>query len=339
MISVVGVHKSFGRVKAVRGVSFELAPGQITGLLGPNGAGKTTTIRMITGSVPPDAGLVRAFGFDIINQPSQAKRRLGYLPESAPLYPEMTPLEYLRFRGKLYGMTWKARGAAIGAVLERCHLKEVKRRRIGTLSKGFKQRVGLAGALLHNPPALILDEPTNGLDPSQIHETRRFIKELRVGRIILISSHILTEIERLCDRVLVISGGELKADGSPQDLSARALSGATYVVQLRRDKPGDDERAYTMLKNLPYVQDIQPNTFDRSSLLGGWSLWVVTGKVSAPDLRESISSACNQQHFTVRELRKEVPSLEKAYLKLVEGVDVVTNPEALMANESEAARV
>lgn len=337
MISVAGVHKSFGRIRAVRGVSFELVPGQVAGLLGPNGAGKSTTIRMIAGSVPPDAGRVSVFGFDSIDQPTQARRRLGYLPESAPLYPEMTPLEYLRFRGRLFGMSRSARKAAIGAVLERCHLKDVSKRRIGGLSKGFKQRVGLAGALLHNPPALILDEPTNGLDPSQIHETRRFIKELRVGRIVLISSHILTEIERLCDRVLVISAGEMKADGTPQELSAAALSGATYVVQLRRDKPGDDERAYNLFKNMPYVSTLEPDTPERGTMMSGWSVWVITAREGAPDLREQISVACTQQGMVLRELRKEVPSLEKAYLKLVEGVEETGSAALLAAREREEA--
>jgi ABC-2 type transport system ATP-binding protein len=321
MIEVDSVHKAFGRIRAVRGVSFDLAPGKVTGLLGPNGAGKSTTIRMIAGSVPPDRGGIRVFGHDTIDQGEESRRRLGYLPESAPLYPEMTPLEYLHFRGRLYGMDTKGRRAAAAAVLERCHLNEVARRRIGTLSKGTKQRVGLAGALLHNPPALILDEPTNGLDPTQIHEARRFIRELGLGRIVLISSHILTEIERMCDRVLVMAGGELKADATPRDLAARSIAGATYVVQIRRDKPGDDERALRLLRNLPFVQDLQPNTADRSTLISGWSVWVVTAKDGAPDLRESIAQGCMQQGLLVRELRKETASLEKAFLKLVEGTE------------------
>lgn len=321
MIEVDSVHKAFGRIHAVKGVSFDLIPGKVTGLLGPNGAGKTTTIRMIAGSVPPDRGGIRVFGFDTIDQGDEARRRLGYLPESAPLYPEMTPIEYLHFRGRLHGMNSRERKAAANAVLDRCHLTSVRRRRIGTLSKGFKQRVGLAGALLHNPPALILDEPTNGLDPTQIHEARRFIRELGLGRIVLISSHILTEIERMCDRVLVMAGGELRADGAPRDLASRSIAGATYVVQIRRDKPGDDERALRLLRNLPFVQDLQPNTADRSTLISGWSVWVVTAKDGAPDLRESIAQGCLQQGLLVRELRKETASLEKAFLRLVEGSD------------------
>jgi ABC-2 type transport system ATP-binding protein len=321
MIRVEAVHKSFGSIYAVRGVSFELQPGQVVGLLGPNGAGKTTTIRMITGYLPPDAGRVSVGGFDTLTQSLDARRLLGYLPESAPLYPEMKTEDYLDYRGRLFSLPRAHRRQAIDRVVERCWLKNVRSRRVGTLSKGYKQRVGLAAALLHEPKVLVLDEPTNGLDPTQIKETRQLIRELATQRTLLVSSHILSEVERLCDRVVIVSEGRVRGDGSPQSLVSSARQVSTYVVQCRRQKPGDDEKAFRIWSNLPFVADIQPDTGDRSGLTTGWSLWLLTAKPGAPDLRESIATAAHEAGIIVRELRLEVPSLEKVFLKLIDAAD------------------
>lgn len=218
MISLKGVHKSFGRFHAVRDASFEIARGEVVGLLGPNGAGKTTTIRMITGYLPPTAGRVEVCGHDSIKESLKAREMLGYLPEATPLYPEMRVSDYLLFRSRLYSMKHRERRPAVERALTRCWLGDVASRRISQLSKGYRQRVGLAAALLHNPRVLILDEPANGLDPTQIQETRKLIRELSKERTVLVSSHILPEVERTCDRVIIMSRGRVRADGTPERL-------------------------------------------------------------------------------------------------------------------------
>lgn len=331
MIEVIDVHKSFGHVAAVRGVSFALEPGQVAGLLGPNGAGKTTTIRMIAGFLSPDQGSVRIQGFDTLDQPIRARTRLGYLPEAAPLYQDMSVHDYLDYRGRLFQMPRPARRAAMERVIERCWLREMRRRRIAKLSKGYKQRVGLAAALLHNPPALLLDEPTNGLDPAQMRETRQLIRELSVDRTMLISTHILSEVEKLCDRAIIVAGGKLLADGSPSGLVARAQESATYIVQVQRTRPGDDLRVFKMWQALPYVVAVEPNTPDRSSLLTGWSLWMLTARPGAPDLRESIAAAAQQAGLLVRELKRESATLERVFLSLVEGATPGATPAPAVA--------
>lgn len=325
MINVRDVYKSFGRVNAVKGVSFELLPAQVTALLGPNGAGKSTTIRMITGYIPPDRGQVLISGKDSVEHSVFARKQIGYLPESAPLYPEMKTSDFLFYRTKLFDIHPKKRRQAVDRVIEQCWLKEVRGRRIGKLSKGYKQRVGLAAALVHEPPILILDEPTNGLDPAQIRETRELIRELAKSRTVLVSSHILPEVERFCDRVIIIAGGQVRADGAPRELVAKARQTATYIVQCKRSRPGDDERAYKIWANIPWVEDIQPNTFERGAAVMGWSLWLLTAKAGSPDLRESIASTASQNGILVRELRQELPSLEKVFMKLMEG-ETETDP-------------
>lgn len=335
MISVRSVHKSFGPIHAVQGVSFDLAPGQVTALLGPNGAGKSTTIRMITGFLPPDAGSVAVNGFDTLDHSLAARRHIGYLPESTPLYMDMQVRDYLAYRATLFGLSWRERLLALERVLERCWLKDVRRRRIGTLSKGYRQRVGLAAAMIHDPAALILDEPTNGLDPSQIRETRDLIRDLSRKRTMLVSTHILGEVERLCDRVIIIAGGRVCADGTPADLVARAKQSITYVVQCQRARADDDARALALWRNIPHLDDVQPDSPERAGLLAGWSLWVLTAKPGAPDLREQIGIACHQAGLAVKELRKETPSLERVFLRLI-GAD--EGPALAAREELERAR-
>ncbi len=318
MISVRDVHKSFGSHKAVAGVSFDLQPGQVVGLLGPNGAGKTTTIRMIAGYLPPDRGRVSVMGHDSLEDPIPARRALGYLPESAPLYHEMKVREYLDYRASLYGMPRIIRRPAVEAVMERCWIADVRSKRIGKLSKGYKQRVGLAAALVHSPAALILDEPTNGLDPTQIRETRQLIRDLAKGRTLLISSHILPEIERLCDRVLVVCAGKLKADGTPSELLAQANSADRYIVQCRRITSADDARVQQTLANVPFVATSFLDPAEKLALATGWAQWVITAKPGATDLREAIATACSSAGLVVRELRREAVSLEHIFLRLIE---------------------
>lgn len=214
MIHVEQLSKYYGDYPAVRDVSFDVAKGQIVGFLGPNGAGKSTTMRILAGYITATSGKATIDGFDVFWDPIESRRRIGYLPESCPLYTEMRVDEYLHFRGGLKGISGRYRRTRIDYVVERCWLKDVRRQLIGTLSKGFRQRVGLADALLANPPVLIMDEPTVGLDPAQIRETRRLIRELGNEHTILLSTHILPEVEMTCDSVIIIHQGTVAVKGT-----------------------------------------------------------------------------------------------------------------------------
>lgn len=327
MVFVSDVHKSFGPVRAVRGVSFELRPGQIAGLLGPNGAGKTTTIRMITGALIPDHGRVTIDGLDASNSSAGARRMLGYLPESAPIYPEMKVREYLDFRGRLFGLERGLRKKVIAYAMDRCWLTDVANRRVGKLSKGYKQRTGLAAALLHNPKVLVLDEPTNGLDPTQIRETRQLIRELGKDRTMLISSHILPEVERLCDRVIIVAAGRVRADGSPAELVQR--TGATYLIDAKLVKEGDDERVLKVMLSVPYVADVSMRGSKSTGLGSPWRQWIVSAKPGAPDLREHIALTLAEAKIPVRELHAELDTLEQVFMRILDEADA--SPDAGLA--------
>jgi ABC-2 type transport system ATP-binding protein len=222
MIEVQGLVKTYGSKRAVDGVSFTVKRGEILGFLGPNGAGKSTTMKMITGYVRPDAGTARVDGIDVATDPVAVKRKLGYLPENAPAYPEMTVSEFLGFIAEVRGFRERAsRRAHVDRAIALTHLASVRNQTIETLSKGYKQRVGFAQALLHDPPALILDEPTDGLDPNQKNEVRLLIRNMAVEKAVILSTHILEEVEAICSRVIIISQGRLVADESPAQLLAR----------------------------------------------------------------------------------------------------------------------
>jgi ABC-2 type transport system ATP-binding protein len=221
VISVSNLTKYYGDYAAVQNVSFEVAKGQIVGFLGPNGAGKTTTMRILAGYLTATSGQASIAGFDVFWQPLEVRRRIGYIPENCPLYPEMRVAEYLHFRAGIKGLHGRERRKRRQYVLERCWLGDVHRQLIGTLSKGYRQRVGLADALLADPPVLILDEPTAGLDPTQIRETRKLVRELGKEHTLLLSTHILPEVEMTCERFIIINRGKLVASGSLADLQAR----------------------------------------------------------------------------------------------------------------------
>ena len=241
MIEAVDLSRKYGDFTAVDGVSFAVHEGEIVGMLGPNGAGKTTTLRMITGFLPPSSGRVTVAGMDLVEKPREARRELGYLPESVALYPEMRVDEYLAYRARLEGMRGPAAREALDEAVGRCLIEEVRHQIIGTLSKGYRQRVALATAILHRPGVLVLDEPTVGLDPKQIIAIRELIRELRRERTVLLSTHILPEVELLCDRVLIIDRGRIVAQGTPQELRERSVGKAAVRVGFEGRPEGAEE--------------------------------------------------------------------------------------------------
>ncbi|MGQ9663400.1 MAG: ABC transporter ATP-binding protein [Kiritimatiellia bacterium] len=225
MLKVMDLHKSFGPILAVRGISFVVEKGEVLGFLGPNGAGKTTTMRMITGFLPPTAGTAEVCGHDILQDPVEAKRHIGYLPENAPSYHSMTVINFLNFAAQIRGYTGAERKARVETVIEKSHLEAVRNQTIGTLSKGYRQRVCFAQAILHDPPVLIMDEPTDGLDPNQKHVVRQMIKQMAAEKAIIVSTHILEEVDAVCTRAIIISNGKIVANGTPKELKARHESG------------------------------------------------------------------------------------------------------------------
>ena len=312
LIEANGLHKRFGAVHAVRGASFTIAKGQAVGLLGPNGAGKTTTIRMLVGSLPPDSGSVRIDGLDTLGRSLEARRRIGYLPESTPLYTEMTVTGLLRHRAMLFGVPRRERRAAIDRAIDRCALGEMRARRVGTLSKGYRQRVGLAAAILHNPPAILLDEPTNGLDPTQISEMRRLMRDLAAEHALVISSHILGEIEKTCDRVIVLAAGVVRADAPVGDL-ARATGAATRCSA--EAALGDADRAAgfaAALRDMPAVTGVQTE-----DLGGGWWRISIAATPGARGLAEEVGAIALNRGVALRRLADETPTLERVFLGLV----------------------
>src|SRR5881394_797031 len=241
MIKVSELTKRYARTTAVDHISFEVEKGQIVGFLGPNGAGKTTTMRMLTCFLPPTSGAASVAGFDVLEQPMEVKKRIGYLPEMPPLYHEMRATEYLMFVGKLKGLAGTDLRQRVDTACERCAITDMKDKLLGKLSKGYRQRVGLAQAILHNPDVLILDEPTAGLDPKQIIETRELIKELAGDHTIILSTHILPEVAQTCQRVVIINKGHVVAVDTPDNLTARLRGSETMYVQV--DAAGADAGA------------------------------------------------------------------------------------------------
>jgi ABC-2 type transport system ATP-binding protein len=225
MLDVRDLHKRFGPIHAVRGISFTVQKGEVLGFLGPNGAGKSTTMRMITGFLPPTSGTAIVNGHDITADPIGAKTHIGYLPENAPSYGDMTVHEFLRFAAEVRGFRGADRKARVDAAIEKAHLTAVRHQSIATLSKGYRQRVCFAQAILHNPPILIMDEPTDGLDPNQKHVVRTMIREMAAEKVIVISTHILEEVEAVCTRAIIIANGAIVANGTPTELKARSRSG------------------------------------------------------------------------------------------------------------------
>jgi len=311
MIEAKGLTKWFGRVLAVDSIDFSIPRGQVVGFLGPNGAGKTTTIRMISGYLPPTAGSITVDGLDAVGQWRAVRQRIGYLPEAAPLYGEMRAEEFLDFRAKLFGLRRNERKAAIDKAVGRCQLQEVRRRPIHQLSKGFRQRVGLAAAILHEPPVLILDEPTVGLDPSQILEFRKLVRELAGRHTVLLSTHILPEVEVACDRVLMIARGRIRAQGTIDELRHASADRSGYVIET------DLADAEQVLRDIEGVERIR--AAERN---GAWRRLHIEPKERAGDLREAIAQAVAGRKGMVRELHRDVPTLEQLFVQTAAEAEV-----------------
>src|SRR5438270_12824514 len=256
MISVKDLSKRYARNTAVDHISFDVEKGQIVGFLGPNGAGKTTTMRILTCFLPPSSGTATVAGFDVFEQPFEVKKRIGYLPEAPPLYPEMSVIDYLSFVARLKNLPNSDIKRRTDEVMERCAVADVKPKLISKLSRGYRQRVGLAQAIIHNPDVLILDEPTSGLDPKQINETRELIKSLSGEHTIILSTHILPEVEAVCQKVIIINKGRLVATDSVENLKNRA--GLTNAVQVQVDTAGNGDAAavHQKLEQVPGVSKV-----------------------------------------------------------------------------------
>lgn len=310
MIRVENLTKRYGSFVAVNNISFHVDRGGIIGFLGPNGAGKTTTIRILTCYQPATAGTASIAGFDVFNDSLEVRRRIGYLPEAAPLYPEMRVREYLHFRGKLRGMPRPQRTQAIKLVADRCWLGEFIDRPIGQLSKGMRQRVGLADAIMHDPEVLILDEPTVGLDPTQIRETRNLIKELGRHHTILLSSHILHEVEQICSRTIIIAGGKIRASGSPQELRDQIGAGAKIVAEMR----GPQDDVEKTVRALDGIQKVDVTMID------GWARLTIQPKANT-DIREDIYKLSTSKGWSLREIHREGATLEDYFIKVTAGLE------------------
>jgi len=308
MIEVQHLTKRYGRVTAVDDLTFKVERGEILGFLGPNGAGKTTTMRILTGYMPATEGHATVAGFDVFNQPIEAKRRTGYLPETPPLYPEMTVREYLQFvaRIKIKGISGSERRQRVEDSMRRTRVLDMAARHCGKLSKGYRQRVGLAQAILHNPEVLILDEPTAGLDPKQIIETRQLIKELAGTHTIILSTHILPEVSQTCERVVIINKGKMVAVDTPQNLTAKLRGSETIYLQL--DSMGQDAAA--ALRNVPGVTGVV--AADSNDGLSGYEVTAESGR----DLRRDLARAVVMQNWGLLELRHARMSLEDIFLSL-----------------------
>jgi ABC-2 type transport system ATP-binding protein len=306
VIEVQHLSKRYGRVAAVQDVSFRVERGEILGFLGPNGAGKTTTMRILTGFMPATEGKAIVAGFDVFEQPIEAKRRTGYLPETPPLYPDMTVVEYLDFVGKLKGVLPADRRQRVRAVMERTRIADMADRLCGKLSKGYRQRVGLAQAIIHNPDVLILDEPTAGLDPKQIIETRELIKELAGNHTIILSTHILPEVSQTCDRVVIINRGRVVAVDTPDNLTARLRGSETLYLQI--DAGAADAAA--LLGRLPGVTRVVES--DRRDGVVGYEVESERGH----DVRRELARGVVTSGWGLLELRPMRMSLEEIFLSL-----------------------
>ena len=309
MIEVRNLTKVYGQTLAVDNVSFTVPKGQIVGFLGPNGAGKSTTLKMLTCYLPPTSGGATINGFDIFHQSHEVRQNLGYLPENVPLYGEMKVRSYFDFRGRLRKMDRAERRKRIDYVVDRCWLTAMQTKSIGHLSKGYRQRVGLADALLHDPPVLILDEPTVGLDPAQIRETRKLIRELGGKHTVILSTHILPEVEAACDRAIVIALGRIVAQGSPDELRASRRLTARVLVEIR----GPREPIAAALAKVAGVGQVE---ILNGAPTDGDLITIALSPQEGRDVREEAARTVLQNGWALREIRLERATLEEFFVQV-----------------------
>lgn len=309
MISVQNLRKDYGATPAVRGISFDIGKGEVVGFLGPNGAGKSTTLRILAGCLPPSAGSVRLAGWDVVDQNLEVRQRIGYLPENNPLYEEMDISEYLEWVAEARGLKNPDRTGRVRYAVEACGLGDVLGKQIGVLSKGYRQRVGLAAAILHDPDVLLLDEPTSGLDPNQAREVRDLILRLKERKTVLLSTHILPEVQASCDRVVIIHHGAIAAMGTPAELAKSAAGQATIRVTLKAD--GIDQEA--VRRALMKVRGVEDAEARRES---GELRLTVKGKTGSGDLREPLFRLAVDKDWTLLQLNQDDASLESVFREL-----------------------
>jgi ABC-2 type transport system ATP-binding protein len=307
MIEVRNLTKRYGPVAAVDDITFDVKEGEVVGFLGPNGAGKSTTIRILTCYHPATSGSANVAGYDVFRESMKVREQIGYLPESAPLYPEMRVREYLHFRGKLHGMSRPERNKAIDRVSELCWLSEFVNRPIGHLSKGMRQRTGLADVLLHNPKVLILDEPTVGLDPTQIREAQKLISDLGQQHTILFSSHILPQVEAVCTRTIIIAKGKIVAEGTPAELREHIGADSRLIGEIK----GPTEEVISGVKSINGVSHVSADT----NMSGGWNRLYINCQ-NGRDVREDIHRLTIDKNWPLREMRREVGSLEEFFIRI-----------------------
>ena len=306
MIEVKNLTKRYAGRTAVRDISFSVAPGEIVGLLGPNGAGKSTTMRVLSCFMPATSGTVRVAGFDVFHQSDEVRRRIGYMPENNPLHPDMRVREYLKFRARLKGLGWRRSRERVDTVMEQCGLTGVNRRIIGQLSKGYRQRVGLADALVHEPDLIILDEPTIGLDPHQIRSVRQLIKSLAGKHTVLISTHILPEAEMMCNRMVIMFDGKILASDTPENLQSLMAGSGQIVAEIAAP-------AAELSELLSQIQGIE--SVDISATDGEFQRCALTPR-NGYDLRPAIFTLAQQHGWVLRELTRSRHSLEDIYVQI-----------------------
>ena len=307
MIEVNDVTKYYGNFPAIMDINFRVEPGEVVGFLGPNGAGKSTTMKVITGFIPPTSGSASVAGYDIVNESLEARRHIGYLPETVPLYTEMTVREYLDYMGKLRGMKSDRIRTRIDDVVDICHLEDYYTSIIGKLSKGFRQRLGIAQAILHEPDVLVLDEPTIGIDPIQVVETRQLIKDLGGDHTLIVSTHILPEVSQLCERVIVINEGRIVATDEPENLAKRLLGRERVDLQVK----GPQQEVLVALESVEGVEDVRRFNIERGEI----PQYRVESE-SGVEIRATLAQKVIESGWELHRLEAVTMSLEEIFLKL-----------------------
>ncbi|MFN0061896.1 MAG: ATP-binding cassette domain-containing protein [Myxococcaceae bacterium] len=310
MIRIENLTKRYGNTEALRGLTFEVPRGQVVGFLGPNGAGKSTTMKILAGYLSATSGTASVGGIDVSADPLASRRRIGYLPENNPLYEDMMVREFLEFAADMRELPRTARRGRLAEVVERCGLRDVLGKDVGQLSKGFRQRVGLAQAIVHQPDILILDEPTSGLDPNQIVEIRNLIRDLGREKTVILSTHILSEVQSTCSRVLIINQGRLVADGAPEVLTQKEGAMVSLVVAPKNGTPLSASTVQAALERVPGVSAVTPVEGEGAGTLG-FRLRITDG-----DPRRALFELAVQEHLVLLEMRRDQISLEETFRKL-----------------------